>query len=76
MPYTHWTDEEEAILKDMVGKGAGYDDLQRVFPHRTVKALTCKVFDLGLQITHFVEINHSAYQEFLQSIKGQKVKRA
>jgi len=76
MPYISWTDEETAILKDMVSKGAGYADLQRVFPGRTLKALTCKVFDLGLRITHAVEINHSAYQDFLQSIKGQKVKHA
>jgi hypothetical protein len=74
--YIQWTDEETAILKDMIDKGAGYDELMKVFPARTLKSLSCKVFDLGLKITHTVSINHSAYQEFLKSIKQEKVKNA
>lgn len=74
--YIPWTDEETTILRDMVEKGADYPELQKVFSSRTKKAIEGKIRELELVIYRRATVNHSAYQEFLQSIKGQKVKRA
>ena len=74
--YILWTEEEVVILKNMVEKGADRQTIQRVLSSRSPKAIESKMYDLRLTFNIPIIINHSAYQDFLNSIKGQKVKHA
>ncbi len=73
---TLWTKEEISILKDMAEKGATLQDLCNVLQGRSLEGIRSQIQRLKIKLQSHPVINHSAYQEFLQSIKGQKVKRA
>ncbi len=72
-----WTEEEVSILKDMVRKGANLRELVDVFQDHTEDGIRAKLKREHIELQpRTANINHSAYQDFLNSIKGQKVKRA
>lgn len=59
-----WTEEEIKILKDMVIKSIGYNDISKII-HRTPEAISSKVNDLKLETPYTNNFNYKAiYQDY------------
>ena len=50
MPGMQWSDEEEELLKKLVGAGCGIHELRECLPHRGKRAIYQKVYATNLSL--------------------------
>jgi len=70
-----WDEEEEVpILKKLyprINIDVTWEDLGKIFPHRTIEAIRCKANTMGLKVgTGKKNINRDYYKKLLEIIEA------
>jgi hypothetical protein len=64
-----WSKEEEKVLRELIKLGTSAKEIQTVLKDRSVSAITCKAYNLGLKLAGEGKVDMENYEKLKRVYK-------